>query len=131
MPVPVRPIGAGEIIRARDIEMVRLRSDQVGPTNVNDPDKLLDKSARRVLPAGQPVRVSDIAAPILVNRNALVNVTIASKRLSIVMQGKALDEGAEGDTVRVVNTRSNKVVQGTVSGHNEVTVMTAYSVVSN
>jgi flagella basal body P-ring formation protein FlgA len=131
VPVLVRPVAAGEVIRARDIEVVRLRADQVGPTQINDPDKLLDKSARRVLPAGQPIRVSDIAAPILVAKNNLVNVKINSTRLSIVMQGKALEDGAEGDQIRVVNTRSNKIVQGVVSGRGEVVVTTGYSVVLN
>jgi flagella basal body P-ring formation protein FlgA len=131
IPVLVRPVAAGEVIRARDIQMVRLHADQVGPTNINDPDKLADKSARRVLPAGQPIRVSDVSAPVLVSKNNLVNVTITTKRLSITMQGKAMEDGAEGDTVRIVNTRSNKIVQGVVSGKGEVVVSTGYSVVSN
>jgi len=131
IPVLVRPVAAGEVIRARDIEIVRLRADQVAATHVNDPDKLLDKSARHVLPAGQPIRVSDISAPLLVVKNNLVNVKIASTRLSIIMQGKALEDGAEGDSIRVVNTRSNKIVQGTVTGRGEVVVVTSYSLVSN
>lgn len=131
VPVLVRPFGVGEVIRGRDIQMVRLRADQVGATHVNDPDKLVDKSARRVLPAGQPVKVGDISMPILVAKNSMVNVRIASNRLNITMQGKAMDEGAEGDTVRVVNTRSNKIVQGTVSSRGEVVVLTSYSLASN
>jgi flagella basal body P-ring formation protein FlgA len=131
VPVLIRPIGVGEVIRGRDIEMVRLRTDQVGATHVNDPDKLVDKSAKRVLPAGQPIKVSDITMPLLVTKNSMVNVKIASSRLAIVMQGKCMDDGAEGDTVRVVNTRSSKIVQGTVNGRGEVVVLTSYSLASN
>lgn len=131
VPVLVRPIGVGEVIRARDIEMVRLKSEQVGATHVNDPDKLVDKSAKRVLPAGQPIKVGDITMPLLVAKNSMVNVRIASSRLNITMQGKSMDDGAEGDTVRVVNTRSNKIVHGTVNGRGEVVVMTSYSMASN
>ena len=128
IPVLVRPVATGEVIRARDIQMVRLHADQVGPTTINDPDKLSDKSARHVLPAGLPIRVSDVSAPVLVSKNNLVNVTINTARLSIVMQGKAMEDGAEGDIVRVMNTRSNKIVQGMVSGKGEVVVTTSYSV---
>jgi flagella basal body P-ring formation protein FlgA len=131
VPVPVRPIANGEVVRARDIQMARLRADQVGATHINDPDKLVDKSARRVLPAGQPVRVSDVANPVLVPKNSMVNVKIASNRLTIVMQGKALEDGSEGEQVRVLNTRSNKIVQGTVNAKGEVVVLTSYSMVSN
>ncbi|HUA53058.1 MAG TPA: flagellar basal body P-ring formation chaperone FlgA [Candidatus Sulfotelmatobacter sp.] len=130
MPVPVRPIGANEVIRGRDIEMVRMRADQVSPTQINDPDKLVDKAARRVLPTGQPIRVSDVAEPILVSKNSIVNVKVISARLDITMQGKALDDGAEGDQVRVVNTRSNKIVQGVVSKAGEVVVTTSYTTAS-
>lgn len=127
MPVPVRPIAANEVIRGRDIEMVRMRADQVSATQINDPDKLVDKSARRVLPAGQPIRVSDIAAPVLVSKNSIVNVKVISARLNITMQGKALEDGAEGDQVRVVNTRSTKIVQGVVDKSGEVVVTTSYA----
>jgi flagella basal body P-ring formation protein FlgA len=111
--------------------MVRLRVDQIAATHVNDPDKLVDKAAKRVLPAGQPIKVSDISMPLLVAKNSMVNVRIASNRLNITMQGKSMDDGAEGDTVRVVNTRSNKIVQGTVNGRGEVVVITSYSLASN
>jgi flagella basal body P-ring formation protein FlgA len=131
VPVLVRPVAAGEVIRARDIEMTRMHAEQVAATSINDPDKLVDKSARRVLPAGQPIRVSDVSAPVLVAKNNLVNVTITTSRLSITMQGKAMEDGAEGDTVKIVNTRSGKIVQGVVSGKGEVVVTTSYSVVSN
>jgi flagella basal body P-ring formation protein FlgA len=131
VPVLVRPVARGEIIRARDIQMVRLRADQVSPTHINDPDKLADKGARTVLPTGQPIRVSDIGPPVLIPKNSMVNVKIASQRLSIVMQAKALEDGAEGETVRVLNTRSNKIIQGTVNDRGEVVVITSYSMVSN
>jgi flagella basal body P-ring formation protein FlgA len=127
MPVPVRPIAVNEVIHGRDIEMVRMRADQVSATQINDPDRLADRSARRVLPAGQPIRVSDIAVPILVAKNSIVNVKVMSSRLNITMQGKALEDGAEGDQIRVVNTRSTKTIQGVVDKNGEVLVTTSYT----
>jgi flagella basal body P-ring formation protein FlgA len=128
VPVLSRPVATGEVIRARDIEMVRMRVEQLGATAINDPDKLVDKAARHVLPAGQPIRVSDIQSPVLVAKNSIVTVKVQTARLSITMQAKALDDGAEGDTVRTINTRSDKIVQGVVSGRGEIVVTTAYSV---
>jgi flagella basal body P-ring formation protein FlgA len=80
-----------------------------------------------VLPAGQPIRVSDIAVPILVAKNSIVNVKVMSSRLNITMQGKALEDGAEGDQIRVVNTRSTKTIQGVVDKNGEVLVTTSYT----
>jgi flagella basal body P-ring formation protein FlgA len=38
------------------------------------------------------------------------------------MRGKAIDGGAEGDTVSVTNLQSKRVVQGTVVGPGQVLV---------
>ncbi len=120
--VPNRAIQPGETLRARDLTVVRLRTDQVGRAHVTEMDRVVGRAARRLLIAGQPVRAADIQSPVLVNRNGIVTVRVAHPTLTLAMQGKALDDGAEGDTVRVVNTRSNKTIQGVVTGPSEVTV---------
>ncbi|MDX2103579.1 MAG: flagella basal body P-ring formation protein FlgA [Alphaproteobacteria bacterium] len=120
--VPNRVIQPGETIRARDLQTVRLRTDQVGRVHVTEMDRLVGRAARRLLVAGQPVRAGDVQAPILVTRNGIVTVRLAHPTLALAMQGKALDDGAEGDSVRIVNPRSNKTIQGVVTGPGEVTV---------
>jgi flagellar basal body P-ring formation protein FlgA len=42
----------------------------------------------------------------------------------LTMRGKALESGAEGDTVNVLNIQSKRTVQGTVSGPGRVTLAT-------
>jgi flagella basal body P-ring formation protein FlgA len=129
--VPARAIQTGEIIRARDLQIVRLRTDQVGKANLAEAGQLVGRSARRPLAANQPVRASDLVMPTVITRNAMITVKVASDRMSLSMQAKALDDGAIGDTVRVQNTRSNRIIQGVVTAAGEVTVNTAYSVAAN
>ncbi len=45
--------------------------------------------------------------------------------MTLTAQGRALEDGGAGDTVRVVNTQSNTVVQAVVTGANRVSVLPA------
>ena len=40
----------------------------------------------------------------------------------LTMRGKALEAGAQGDTVNVLNLQSKRTIQGTVTGQSQVTV---------
>jgi len=41
------------------------------------------------------------------------------------MRGKALDPGAQGDVISVLNSQSNRTIQGTVAGPARVVVRSA------
>lgn len=122
IPVPARIINAGEVMRDHDLVFQRVRADAATRTVLMDPTRIVGRTTRRTLPMGQPIRAGDLIATHLVTKNGIVDVRIFSRGMSLVMQGKALEDGAEGDTVRVLNTRSNKTVQGIVTGPNQVTV---------
>ena len=42
----------------------------------------------------------------------------------LTTSGRALDSGAKGDTIRVLNTKSNSIIEARVEGGNLVTVTT-------
>lgn len=128
--VPVRAIQVGEVIKPQDLQFLRLRREHVGKTHVTTEEQLVGRSARRALAASQPVRSGDLANPNLVTRNNMIVVKVASDRMSLAMQAKVLEDGAAGDVVKVLNLRSNKIIQGTVTAPGEVTVTTTYSMAS-
>lgn len=122
VPVPLRPISQGEIIRASDLGFQQLRADRVNRMVITETAHIVGKTAKRALAAVQPVRANDLGPTLLVAKNSLVTVKLNSGKLVLVMQGKALDDGAAGEAVRVLNTRSNKIIQGMVSGPGTVTI---------
>ena len=123
-----RPIQPGETIRVSDIQIVRLRADQVGAATVTDPARIIGRTVRRPMAAGTAIRSNELAPVLFVTRNSLITVKVDSPRMSLVMQAKSMDDGAEGDTIRVVNTRSDKMLQGIVTGPGEVTVRSGYQI---
>ena len=125
VPVLTRRVLAGEVIRERDVKRISMRSDRLQRDTIQDPGALIGKSPRRGLRAGVPVRVSDVRLPVLVPRRSLVTITYRVRSMTLTTQGRALEDGGAGDTVRVANTQSNTVVQAVVTGANRVSVLPA------
>ena len=125
VPILTRRVLAGEVIRERDVKWIRMRSDRLQRDTIQDPGGLIGKSPRRGLRAGVPVRVSDVRLPVLVPRRSLVTIVYRVRSMTLTTQGRALEDGGAGDTVRVANTQSNTVVQAVVTGVNRVSVQPA------
>ncbi len=123
-PVPVlrRAIGSGEIIRKEDFEVVYRREDQLPRDIITDTSRLIGTTPRSRLRAGEPVRESETRAPTMVTRNSPVVIRLQSGAMTLTAQGRALDEGARGDVIRVMNMQSNKTVEATVAGPDVVTI---------
>lgn len=122
IPVPRRPFATGEIISKGDVEFVEMRAERVQPSVVVDAEGLIGKTAKRGLRAGIPVNHLDVARPVLVSKNSLVTMTMQSGRMMLTAQGKAMEDGAQGDTIRVANTHSKQTVEAVVVGAGRVAV---------
>lgn len=122
VPVLARSIRRGETIRTRDLEFVKKRSREIGRNTVIDMGRIVGKTPTRYLQTGRPIRMADLRMPVLVSKGKLVTLTLKNQHMLITAQGKALEDGAKGDVVRVTNTRSRQTVQGVVMGHNRVAI---------
>jgi flagellar basal body P-ring formation protein FlgA len=66
------------------------------------------------MPAGAVLRNSDVRPPTLVVRNRPVRIDYAKGPLLISAPGRALSNGANGETVRVMNLSSRSIITGVV-----------------
>ncbi len=115
----------GDMISAVDVEYADLRQSTLPANTLLDAQQLVGLTPRRLAPAGKPLQVSDLESPMMVKKGQTVTLQLKSGSLSLSLQGKAMQNGAAGDTVRVLNTASNQVVEGTVSGFQRIDVMPA------
>lgn len=122
VPVLARSIRRGETIGARDLDFVVQRRSSVGRNTIIDTGRIIGKTPRRYLQTGKPMRMADLRMPVLVSKGKLVTLTLKNRHLLITAQGRALEDGAKGDVVRVANTRSRQTVQGVVAGTNQVII---------
>lgn len=72
------------------------------------------KEARRALPAGAPLRASDIGPPTLIRRGDAITLLFRDGRLTITAPGRALSEGGAGAPIRIVNLVSDRTLDARV-----------------
>ncbi len=122
LPVLKRAMKPGDVIAQADIEYITRRKDMVPADVLLDASQLLDMTPRRTAAAGHALQASDLEAPMLVRKGQLVTVTLKNGPIALSLQGRAMQNGGTGDTIRVLNTGSNQMVEGTVTGLQSVMV---------
>lgn len=75
---------------------------------------------KRAVYAGKVITTNDIGLPTLIERNAIVTLEFERGPLLITTEGRALDAGAKGETVRVMNLSSKIILTAQVVGPNKV-----------
>jgi flagella basal body P-ring formation protein FlgA len=118
--VPVRRIPAGQVLQPDDIRIERVRADRAA--GLADPDAVPGLAARRPIAAGQPLAERDLGRPAVVAKNAAVMMAIVMPGMSIAAQGRALQDGAVGETIRVQNVASRAVLEAEVIGPGRVRI---------
>jgi flagella basal body P-ring formation protein FlgA len=66
-----------------------------------------------------------------VTRNAQVIIRLQSGAMTLTSQGRALEDGARGDVIRVTNLQGGKTVEATVIGPDQVEVKLAARLAAN
>ncbi|MDA0655768.1 MAG: flagellar basal body P-ring formation chaperone FlgA, partial [Proteobacteria bacterium] len=122
IPVVTRRIRKGDIIEKADVQTITMRADKLGPSVLMTVDELIGKSPKRTLIEHRPIRTGDVREPILVKRRSLVTMIYQTRFMRISARGIAKQNGAIGDTIRVENSGSKKIVAGVVTAPGEITI---------
>jgi flagella basal body P-ring formation protein FlgA len=117
-----RRLVLGEILRAGDVRVIRLRAELARGVMAETPEQVLGKQVRRPMAADAPVLLTDLAPPAEVDRHGLVTLLLEAPGLQLSAQGRALEAAPRGATVRVVNLMSQTVVEGVVIAPGRVRV---------
>jgi flagella basal body P-ring formation protein FlgA len=117
-----RSIARGEVIRMADLSLRRVPRAQIASDTLTNPDQVIGRAARNAIDAGRTLRASELMKPELVQRNENVTLVYQAPGITLAVRGKALDGGAEGDMIDVVNAQSNRTVRGTIVGPGQVAV---------
>jgi len=125
-----RPLARGEIVKPSDITIERKPKAEL--TGDSGPaEGAIGLAARSPLQAGQVIRRADVMKPELVHANDTVTIFYEVPGIILTMRGKAIDSGADGDVVSVLNIQSKRVIQGSVSGPGRITIAATLPVAAN
>ncbi|MBT3765971.1 MAG: flagellar basal body P-ring formation protein FlgA [Rhodospirillaceae bacterium] len=131
VPVLSSRLKPGDIIRKHHVKWIKVRAERLQRDIILNEAGLVGMASKRGLLAETPLRNSDVRRPILVAKNSLVTLELAMPFMNLTAQGKALEDGARGDTVRIHNSRSKNIVEGVVVGDGKVRVHMAKRVALN
>jgi flagellar basal body P-ring formation protein FlgA len=129
--VLTRALARGEIIKASDLAMERRPKSEIPAEAIGSPDDAVGLATRQALRVGQPLRRADLSRPELVHRDDNVTLVFEVPGILLTTRGKAIEAGAEGDVISVLNPQSKRTVQGVVSGSGRVTVLSTALRTSN
>jgi len=122
VPVLRKTLRTGDIIGKHDLDTIQIREQDLQHNFILSSDDLVGLTPRRMVLEGKPIQTSDVESPVMVERGDLITMTFTEGPLVLSAKGKALQDGALGDYIRVVNLSSNKTIEAVVSGTREVAV---------
>jgi flagella basal body P-ring formation protein FlgA len=125
-----RSINSSEIIKAGDVMIERRPKAEAGDYALAI-EQAVGLAAKRPLRAGQVLRPADLTKPMVVQRNEAVTIVYEVPGILLTVRGKALEAGAAGDVVAVLNTQSNRTIQATVAGPGRVTIAATLPIVAS
>lgn len=119
-----RTLNRGEIIKPSDVTLERRPKAELAGEYVGT-EAAVGFAAKRPLHAGAVLRSGDLMKAEVVQRNEPVTIAYEVPGVLLTARGKALESGAVGDVVSVLNIQSNRTVQTTVTGPGRVSVAAA------
>ncbi|WP_298859134.1 flagellar basal body P-ring formation chaperone FlgA [uncultured Sulfitobacter sp.] len=75
---------------------------------------VIGQEARVALYAGRPILIGDIGPPAVITRNQIVGLRYRANGINISTEGRALERGAIGDRIRVMNLGSRATLFGQI-----------------
>jgi flagella basal body P-ring formation protein FlgA len=81
------------------------------------------KVLRRAVAPGTILNAALLERPTLIRRGERVRLRVGTASFSVGSEGEALADAAEGEHLRVRNTRSGRVVEGVVDGEGNVVAL--------
>ncbi|MTW20725.1 flagellar basal body P-ring formation chaperone FlgA [Allochromatium palmeri] len=124
LPVVVldRPVAREQVIRSKDVRIEPQSVSTLTNGYFTEMDAVVGMAARRRLMPGQVLTSAHITQRQIIERGQEVTLFSARPGLVVRMKGVALEDGVEGERIRVRNSASKRVVEGYVEPSGAVRV---------
>ena len=129
VPVLNRVLAEGAVIGKNDLDWIKLPADRANEY-LRTAETIVGMELRRQLSEQSPIKVQDVTPAHVIKRGALVTMKIVQPTMVLTAQGRALQDGAIGEIIRVANTQSNRVVEARVLAASEVEIEIFHTIAS-
>lgn len=124
----MRDVKAGDLLAQGDVSLTAIESGRVAQDAITDADSLVGFAAKRQMRAGQKLRQGDVERPRMLKKGDVVTLIYEVPGMTLTAMGRAVNDGATGDIISVVNAQSHRTVEAKVTGAGTVTVEARMSI---
>ena len=110
----------GEVITADNLMLKKFNLSSSREPYLTAISDVVGMTAKRNLPSLRPVTLSMFQQPLLIKRDQPVTLFSQSGNITVQTQGTALNNGHQGERVRVRNDSSQRIVSGVVMANGSV-----------
>jgi len=118
----IQPLQRGAILKPEDITTIRRARASVPARAIMDAGDILGYAARSNLRANSPLTRNDFERPTIIPRGEKVTITYQLPGMKLSTIGQALEDGAAGDMIDIMNLQSRRKITGTVVARGQVRV---------
>lgn len=111
--IAAEPLPRGVAIPLTSLRQERRDINQLNHGHFAAPELVAGRIPRRALPTGAVVTPGDLELERVILRGSKVAITATANGITVQMPGKALDDAAAGESLRVENLSSKRVVEAT------------------
>jgi len=101
-------------ISKESVSLIKKSTKKLRLGYFTDYQQINNQLTTRNLHAGAILQPAHLTTPKLIKKGEKVTILAASRVFSIKMPGRALMDGSMGEQIRVKNSKSNKIIEGTV-----------------
>lgn len=114
VPVAKRSIYKGSIVGEDDVVMARLNTSAIPGDAAQDPKSIVGLEAHRNITSGEVFHREKLVTPIVVEVGSKVVMRYKTPAFEATATGVALEAGSIGQSIRIRNENSKKVISGTI-----------------
>lgn len=121
--VTSRSLAAKQQITEADLHLENLDTSKIAAGYLTDVKKAVGLVVKRALPGGTPLSAIMLDKPVIIKRMTMINIISNVGGVEVRMEGQALQDGKEGQIIRVKNIKSDKMLNAKVVDASTVEVL--------
>ncbi len=118
-----RSLARGSILNERDLQELLVQRAPSHMPIINYIEEAVGTALKRPLSEGTELQHSMLEAPVIIKRGEQTVIEAGNDQFMVRMTGKALQDGAVGEQIRVQNIASKRTIQGEVQANGSVAVL--------
>ena len=117
-----RTLPRGTILNKRDLQELLVRRAPGHLPIINHIEEAIGSALKRPINEGTELQHSMLEAPVIIKRGDQTVIEAGNERFTVRMTGRALQNGAVGEQIRVQNMASKRTVQGQVQANGKIAI---------